>query len=164
MNVSLGKSCSFFGHRKIVIDDNLINFLHQHIEWLIINGFDTFYFGGFGEFDDLCYIIVSKLKKEYSHIKRIFCLSDRKHLNPKKRPSYLNAEEYEDFLYFELDFDYWYQRIYFRNCEIIKNSDYIIFFVTNTENSGANKALDFAKKIKKNYINTAIEIKAKSDS
>ena len=38
---------------------------------------------------------------------------------------------------------------------MIKKSDFIMFYVEKTENSGAFKAMQFARKIKKNYINIA---------
>lgn len=48
-----------------------------------------------------------------------------------------------------------YQRIYFRNCEIIDHSDYCVFCVDeNAEYSGALKALQYAKKKHKEIINT----------
>ena len=144
---------AFFGHRQIDINENLISILKTYIENLVKQGFSTFYFGGFGEFDDLCYKIVCNLKLKYPYLRRIFCLTDRRYLNEQKRPAYLKNENYEEFVYFELDFDYWYKRIYFRNCEIVKNSDFIIFYVQNLEYSGANKTLSFAKKLKKDYVN-----------
>ena len=48
-----------------------------------------------------------------------------------------------------------YQRIYFRNLEMIEQSDFIIFYVNNTENSGAHKAMQYAKRKKKAFINVA---------
>ena len=47
-----------------------------------------------------------------------------------------------------------YSRIYFRNCEIIDHSDYCVFCVDeNADNSGALKALKYAKKKKKTLTN-----------
>lgn len=47
-----------------------------------------------------------------------------------------------------------YSRIYFRNCEIINHSDFCVFCVDETaEYSGAKKALEYARKKKKETIN-----------
>ena len=154
MNTSLIKSCSFFGHSKLNEKDNLEKMLFNEIERLIVEkGFNLFYFGGFGEFDALCYQVVSQLKSKYTHIKRVFCLIDEKQKNFSKRPKWLQKEVYEDFVYFHLSFDYWYTRIYFRNCQIINASDMVIFYVVNKERSGAHKALVHAINNKKDYIN-----------
>ena len=147
------KTCSVFGHRIIEITKDLEDKLFQIFKNLIDEGCEYFYFGGFGMFDDLCHKVVSKLKLRYSHIKRIFCLSDPRHLRINKRPKCLRNEDYEDFIYLDLDFDWWYQRIYYRNCAMIDKSDIIIFYVQERENSGAYKALKYAKQKKKFLIN-----------
>lgn len=145
--------CSFFGHRKIDKTIELENKLKDIIEDLIVNKqVGIFYFGGFGDFDDLCWQIVSEAKKIHSEIKRIYCLSDPRHLRASKRSKWLKDEDYEEFVYLDLNFDWWYQRIYYRNCEMINQSDYIIFYVRNTENSGAYKALQYAKRKKVDFI------------
>ncbi len=146
------KACSFFGHSEIEINDDLKNRLSTTIEKLIADGYGYFYFGGFGMFDDLCWQIVTKLKDKYPFIKRIYCLFDPRHLRKSKRPKWLKDEDYEEFVYLDLDFDWWYKRIYFRNCAIIDRSDCVIFYVNHTQNSGAYKAMKYAKG-KKAYIN-----------
>ena len=154
MNASLKyKNCSVFGHGEIEITEELKEKIYITIEKLIINGCEYFYFGGFGMFDDLCYKIVSELKLKYSHIKRIFCLSDPRHLRINKRPKWLREESYEDFVYLNLEFDWWYKRIYFRNCAMINKSDVVLFYVEKREKSGAYKAYKYAKQKKKEIIN-----------
>lgn len=148
------KTLSFFGHREINISDELIGRLKNLIEDLIINeNFGYFYFGGFGDFDNLCYQIVSSLKTKYPFITRIYVYENEKYL--RKKPNYLYNEEYESFEYFEPKFKYWYTSIYYRNIEIIDRSDKIIFYVEDRENSGAKKSMSYAKSIKKDYINIA---------
>lgn len=148
------KSCSFFGHRKINILSELLEKLKATVKELIEDGgVSVFYFGGFGEFDDLCWRVVTELKEKYCYIKRVFCLSDRRYLRESKRPRWLKDEDYEEFIYIELSFDWWYQRIYYRNVEIINRSDYIIFYAEEREESGAYKALKYANKCKKSIIN-----------
>ena len=148
------KVCSFFGHREIELAEELVERLKFKIEDLIVkDNVGFFYFGGFGMFDDLCWKVVTELKLKYANIKRIFCLSDPRHLRVNKRPRNLRDEDYEDFIYLDLDFDWWYQRIYYRNIEMINQSDFVIFCVKNTSNSGAYKAYQYAVKKKKNIVN-----------
>mgnify|MGYP005762703229 CR=1 FL=1 len=147
-------ACSFFGHRVVNLNKNQIKTLESDIKTLIVDkGFSYFYFGGLGEFDKTCYEIVSRLKESYPHIKKIYCLIEEKELKNRARLSELSQREFDEMVYFPPDFNYWYTRIYYRNCEIIKNSDYVIFFAKEDKNSGAYKALSFAKKIKKPYKN-----------
>lgn len=154
MNTSLiYKTCSVFGHSTIEITKELEGKLFETIEDLIKQGCECFYFGGFGMFDELCHKVVSKLKETYNHIKRIFCLSDPRHLRINKRPKWLSRDDYEEFVYLDLEFDWWYTRIYYRNCVMIDKSDIILFFVEKRENSGAYKAFKYAKRIKKEIIN-----------
>ena len=140
--------------------DELKNKLKNKIENLVVNeNYAIFYFGGFSMFDELCWEIVTELKQKHTHIKRIFCLSDPRHQRASKRPSWLKEEDFEEFIYLDLTFDYWYTRIYYRNIEMINQSDFIIFYVNKTENSGAYKTMKYAIKVKKKFINMAIDNK-----
>lgn len=68
----MGKTCSFFGHRKIEITEKLKRKLDIQIEFLIEEkGVDTFLFGSRSQFDDLCHERVTLLQAKYPHIKRI---------------------------------------------------------------------------------------------
>ena len=147
------ESCSFFGHSEINVSDNLITRTTLEIEKVLISGCRLFYFGGLGRFDWLCHKIVTSFMQKYNGIKRIFCLIDERHLNIKKKPKYLRNNDYEDFVYFTTEYYGFYKRIYFRNCEIINNSDFIIFYVEEREESGAYKTFKHAQKKKKSFIN-----------
>jgi len=147
------KSCSVFGHSEIIITEELESSLFNTFEYLIQKGCEFFYFGGFGMFDELCHKIVSSLKEKYPHIKRIYCLSDIRYLNKRKRPKYLKDEDYEEFIFLDLDFNWWYKRIYYRNCAMIDMSDIVVFYVEERENSGAYKTYKYAKLKKKQIIN-----------
>lgn len=153
------KSCSVFGHSKIKITKELENNLKSTFKMLITQeNVKYFYFGGFGEFDDLCHSIITELKNEYPEVYRIFCLSDPRHQRLSKRPKWLKDEDYEEITYLDLNFDYWYTRIYYRNCEIIDRSDFVVFYVNHTEQSGAYKALQYAKRKKKQIINVCTNL------
>lgn len=60
------KSCSVFGHKEIKINDELVDKLRNIFEKLILQeNVRYFYFGGLGEFDELCHKIVTELKVKY---------------------------------------------------------------------------------------------------
>ena len=147
------QACSVFGHSKIEITKELEDKLIATFEDLIKQGCKYFYFGGFGEFDDICHKVISNLKNIYPNLQRIFCLSDPRHQRISKRPKWLKDEDYEEFIYLDLDFDWWYQRIYYRNCAMIDRSDIVVFYVEQRENSGAYKTYKYAKQKKKTIIN-----------
>ncbi len=83
-----GKVCAFFGHRSVIEKGDLESEVYSVVKELINSGFSTFMFGGFGEFDELCHKVVSRLKTENQHIKRVYCLTDEKFLRESKRPKY----------------------------------------------------------------------------
>lgn len=65
------KSCSFFGHRKIVETEEL----RQRVRGVIVNLIENhdvriFLFGSRSEFDTLCHSIVTELKAQYPEIQR----------------------------------------------------------------------------------------------
>ncbi len=146
------KICSVFGHKEISNNDYDIEIQLKKIfvEIITKHKVTTFYFGGFGKFDSLCYKIVTELKKVYTYLKRVYCLEDEKYLT--KYRSQLNYNEYEDYILLPLAFDYWYTKIYYRNCSMIDNSDIVLFYIRNTENSGVYKALKYAQRQKKKVI------------
>ncbi len=153
--MKISKNCSVFGHRDIEITPELEEKLYTTFKKLIGEGCVNFYFGGFGMFDWLCHKVITRLKQQYTYINRIYCLSDERYLKISKRPKVLKNEDYEEFVYLPLVNDWWYKRIYFRNCAMIDLSDIVVFYVINKENSGAYKAMNYAKRVKKEYINLA---------
>lgn len=149
------KACFVIGNRNISITEiEKQNLLDHFINLIEKKNVIYFYFGGFGEFDDLCHEIITESQKTFPQIKRIYVFDDEKtYYRPYKWPKWLKNEDYEDFAFFTLSFDWWYQRIYFRNCAIIDHSDYVITYIRNTKNSGAYKAYEYARKKHKNIIN-----------
>ena len=66
------KVCSFFGHRKIELSEELKDKVKSVIENLIQNyNVLTFLFGSRSDFDYLCHQIVTELKEKYPSIKRV---------------------------------------------------------------------------------------------
>ena len=146
------KICSFFGHRNIEVTEELYTMTAAEIRKSVDFGCRVFYFGGYGEFDELCYKIVTKMQKETPSlgVKRVYCVSQERYLRKKVR--YFTPENYEEIIYLTPSFDYWYKSIYFRNCAMIDKSSYIIFYAEQRENSGAYKAYKYAKTKKDKYI------------
>jgi len=140
--------CSFFGHRDVEITDKLYAITAAEISKSVDAGCRSFYFGGYGDFDDLCYRIVTKISTEQPelNIKRIYCVSQEKYL--WKRVRYFKREDYDEVIYLTPSFDGWYKSIYFRNCAMIDESDFVIFYAEDRPDSGAYKAYKYAKKKK----------------
>ncbi|MBQ8443845.1 MAG: hypothetical protein IJX25_00630 [Clostridia bacterium] len=65
-------ACSIFGHRKILITEELIKKIRDFIEGLIVyHNVSVFLFGSASQFDSLCHTIVTELKEKYPFIKRV---------------------------------------------------------------------------------------------
>lgn len=65
------KICSFFGHRKIDITEELKQKVKEIIEDLIVNhDVLTFLFGSRSDFDYLCHLVVTELREKYPNIIR----------------------------------------------------------------------------------------------
>ena len=146
------KICSFFGHRDVHITDKLYTAVIAEIAKAVTFGVRTFYFGGYGTFDDLCHKAVTEIKnkKPELKIKRIYCVPQERYLYKSVR--YFRREDYDEVIYLTPSFTGWYKSIYFRNCAIIDQSELIIFFAENKKNSGAYKAYLYAKKKKDKQI------------
>ena len=146
------KICSFFGHRKMEITDQLYESAYSEIVKSIQLGCRTFYFGGYSDFDDLCYSIVTSIKQKETqlNIERVYCVAQERYLY--KKAGCFNREDYDKVVYLIPSFNGWYKSIYFRNCAMIDDSDVVIFCVENRENSGAYKAFKYAKKKKDKVI------------
>lgn len=144
--------CSFFGHRDIEITDDLYARTTAEILKSVDFGCRIFYFGGYGEFDKLCYEIVSKIKEEMPklEIKRVYCVSQEKYLRKKVR--YFSHNDYDEIVYLKPSFEGWYKSIYFRNCAMIDESDIVIFYAEKRENSGAYKTYKYAERKKDKQI------------
>lgn len=138
------KVCSFFGHREIMLTEELYVTTLTEIEKSVDLGCRIFYFGEFGEFDNLCYQIVTKLKKERPslHIRRIYCVPQEKQLRKKAR--WMMDGKYDDIIFLIPKLTGWYRSIFFRNCAMIDGSDVVIFYAENRRESGAYKAYRYA--------------------
>ena len=145
-------SCSFFGHREITVTDELRLAVRQEISAYINNGCKIFYFGGYGEFDRLCYETLTEIKEALglSDLKRIYCVSQERYL--RKRTRYFDPDDYDELTYLVPAFEGWYKSIYYRNLAMIDASDAVLFYAEERADSGAYKAYKYAKKKKNKLI------------
>ena len=151
-NMEKDKICSFFGHRDIEVTDELYATTTAEVMAAVDFGCRVFYFGGYGDFDNLCYTIVTKLQRESPElgIRRIYCVPQEQYL--RKRVRYFRHEDYDEVIYLMPTFEGWYKSIYFRNCAMIDASEYVIFYAEKRSNSGAYKAYQYAQKKKDKCI------------
>ncbi len=156
------KICSCFGHLDVEITDELRARTNEEIDKAIADGVRIFLFGGRSDFDDLVYDIVSE-KKHVTQldIKRVFCFPLDKHLH--KPPHWFQRKEYEGYDCPAKDFDYWYTSIYYRNCAMIDQSDFVLFYAEERENSGAYKTYKHAVRTHKKFVNLASHLKGESE-
>lgn len=177
------KTCSFFGHRKIEVTEELKQKTKDIIEDLIVNhNVLTFLFGSRSEFNSLCHLIVTELKKRYPVIKRIAytCKSETCVLESERQKwetvySHLKKENV-CLLGFEEEFEhktkYTAGRASYveRNQAMINDSDFCVFyydknykaemqkcsnrkFCYHQAKSGTKLAYDYAKQKRKTLIN-----------
>lgn len=136
--------------------DELKEKLRVVIERLIVDeNIDTFLFGSKSQFDDLCYDVVTEIKKKYPHIKRIFVRAEYPYIDESYK-AYL-LESYEDTYFPKSVLGAGKASYVKRNYEMIENSRFcIVYYKANyTEKgrrSGTKIALDYAKKKKKSII------------
>lgn len=149
------------GHRRIEATETLRRNLRDILERLIVReDAQTFLFGSKSEFDRLCHEIVTELKCEYPHIRRVLVRAEYEYIN----------REYENYLLLS------YEETYFppsvsgagalsyvkRNREMIDRCDVLVTYCNadyappstyREKKSGTKIAVDYAAKKKKRIIN-----------
>ena len=131
---------TFCGHAEIAQLDNLRSWLISTIEPLILDGADTFYFGGYGSFDSLAATVLRELKKTYPHIQLVLVLA---YLNRNT-----DTSGYDSTLYPELEEVPPRFAISKRNERMVDLSDVVVAYVTHGW-GGAAKTLEYAKRKRK---------------
>ena len=156
MSAVLENTCCFIGHREINVTDELKEKLRVVIERLIVyENIDTFLFGSKSQFDDLCYDVVTEIKKKHTHIKRIFVRAEYPYID-ESYESYL-LESYEDTYFPKSVLGAGKASYVKRNCEMIDNSRFCIVYYKKDytpkgRKSGTKIAFDYAEKKKKSII------------
>lgn len=159
----------FIGHRAIMNFDGLFQSLRETVLSLISKGVTTFLFGSMSKFNDLAWLAVTELKKDFPSIKRVYVRSAFQYID-KLYEEYL-SQSYEE-TYFSPRLKNAGKASYVeRNFEMIDRSLYCVFYydenyslppkrrvnhivsVPQTRKSGTKIAFDYAKKKKKIIIN-----------
>lgn len=135
---------TFCGHGKYNYGEEVRKRLSDEVEKLISEGADTFYLGGYGQFDGLAAGVLTELKEKYPHIKRILVIP---YLN---RDYYMR--NYDESLYPPLENVPYKFCISKRNEWMVKKSDILLCYIRFTF-GGAYKTFEIAKRAKKKIIN-----------
>ena len=135
------KACSFFGHRDTPQTEELKQKVRETVERLIVDeGVDTFLFGSRSKFDELCHIVVTELKEKYPHIRRIAylckheagCLVGEDAMMKQQIKQLTGREvyvaEYEEIKKSDRVNSARRASYVKRNCEMINQSNYCIFY------------------------------------
>lgn len=148
------KSASFFGHRDVADTAELQLAIKNTIVDLVENkGVELFYFGGHGDFDYYCFNAVKEIKKLHPTLKTVYCVESERKMRASKRTNFVNTRGYDEFIYLAPSFDYWYSILYYRNCEMVNLSDYVVYYIRDKgAKSGAYKCYKHAKRQKKAII------------
>ncbi|MBE6770347.1 MAG: DUF1273 domain-containing protein [Ruminococcaceae bacterium] len=155
-------TCCFIGHKTIKETEKLKAKLNETIEKLIVDkNVGTFLFGSKSRFNNLCYEVVSELKQNHPHIKRIYVRAEYPYISEHYKDYLL--ESYEDTYYPEKILNSGRATYVERNYEMIDKSHYCIVYydeenAPSTRKSGTKIALDYAIRKQKHIIVLPTEI------
>ncbi len=136
----------FIGHRTIDETKELKRRLRELIEKLITDEhIDTFLFGSKSRFNDLCYELVTEIKQQHPHIKRVYVRVEFPFINDIYK-NYL-LESFEDTCFIGLGKAAYIER----NRYMIDNSRLCVIYyneqnVPVSRKSGTKIALEYATK------------------
>lgn len=155
VNVSLIKTCSLFGHRRIWNQSEVKEKLRVEIEKQIQNGFNRFLVGTHGDFDSIALSVLRDLRRIYQDIKIIVVFTS---LYPfqKDKFGFSISQLYEDVetLTYPIEDEYFKRQIIMNNRYMINDSDLVICYVdTKSYQSGAKLAMKYAIKQQKVLVN-----------
>ena len=137
--------CTFFGHREC--PDSVKVKLREALTDLIVNhDVDTFYVGNQGRFDAIVHSVLQELKKEYPQIDYAVVLS---YMSGKQT----EYDDYFDTIFPEgIEFVHPRYAISWRNNWMLRQSDYVVTYITHTW-GGAAQFAEKAVKQRKVVIN-----------
>ena len=148
----MSKICSCFGKVKNLNKNGLEESLFVFYEHLIKEqGFDVFCFGGVGEFDNLCFKVVLRLKEKYSKIKTVLVFPNVKWAKIDFDDELKN--KFDECVRLEKESDDLKLPLLSRNFEMAKASEFIVFFASETGRGSETKVLKFAKEKNIPHIN-----------
>ena len=128
---------TFCGHREVHKPEKVKNWLEEVVDRLIHEGADTFYLGGYGQFDALAAEVVREKKERYPQIRSVLVL-------PYLDRNY-DASAYDETLYPPLENVPRRYAILRRNEYMVDNADVVVAYVAYSF-GGAYKTLRYAEK------------------
>lgn len=147
------KTCCFFGHREIVETEKLKKEVYDTIVNLIVNEkVEVFLFGSKSRFNSLCHTLVSEIKEQFPHIRRIYVRAEYPVISDSYK-AYL-LKDYEETYYPEKNIGAGKAVYVKRNCEMIDNSKFCVVYCQEMcfpagRKSGTKIALEYAVKKQK---------------
>ena len=147
----MSKICSCFGGFKNIKKVGIKESLEVLFEYLIDKDkFDVFCFGGLGEFDELCFEVVSKLKQRYKNISLTLILPQNKTL---AREIEFKQKGRFDKTITMTNKEVLKLPILSRNIEMAKASEFVVFYANENGNSNESKVLKIAKERHIPFVN-----------
>ena len=137
-------TATFCGHGDCLDIPELRAWLASCVEALIAEGADTFYLGGYGDFDRIAASVVWKLKDKYPHIESILVLA---YLGRE-----VNADKYHRTMYPPIESVPMRFAITARNHWMVDNSDVLVAYIL-LDGGGAADTRRYAIRRKKRIIN-----------
>lgn len=138
-------ACTFFGHRECP-DSIKVRLRVVLIDLIVNHGVDMFYVGNQGQFDAIVRSVLRELKKEYPKINYAVVLA----YMPGKQTEY---DDYSDTMPPEgIESVHPRYAISWRNNWMLRQSDYVVTYITHSWGSAAQFA-EKAKRQKKTVIN-----------
>ena len=135
---------TFCGHRHCPDSPEIRSWLVSCVEALIAKGADTFYLGGYGDFDRIAASVVWKLKDKYPHIESVLVLA---YLGRE-----VNADKYDRTMYPPIESAPMRFAITARNRWLVDNSDVLVAYII-LDSGGAADTRRYAKRKKKLILN-----------
>ncbi len=134
---------TFCGHREVHEPEKVSVWLEEVVEGLIHEGADTFYLGGYGQFDMLAAAVVREKKERYPQIRSVLVLPylDREY----------DASAYDETLYPPLENVPRRYAILRRNEYMVDHADAVVAYVLYSF-GGAGKTLKYAERKQKRII------------
>lgn len=152
------KTIAFFGHRRIINKQVLQERLLKTLKIFLPKGFSKLLIGCHGEFDKLSLSVCLNYKQNLDqNVQVCVVLTSLSSLNKGSR-DYSRVDMYKDrgceTVFYDIENEYYKNRITFSNKRMVDNSDLIICYVDmNAYKSGAKTAINYAMKQNKTVIN-----------
>lgn len=135
---------TFCGHSTVEQKKAVEEWLYDIVEGLILQGYFEFYLGGYGDFDIMASLVVTKLKEKYPQVERTLVIPylDRE----------IDEKFYDNSYYPSLENVPKKFAIIKRNEVMVDEADVVIACVINSW-GGAVKTLNYARKKQKKIYN-----------